>query len=531
MQNSEEGSKHYTQIASLMKPAAPHFVFQRTACYVFGDNKLKESLPTLDVDDAEAMKAWKTLPHVQSCTARLQTLFKHLRIRASAISPGKDFKAPSCALKPKIAQEVLGSQESNIPDAISNPTAMPVHLTDKSKLEPFFDYISSLKLQPNCDVEFKMGALLKGGHLDMCKQVVGPAHLSSLCQAVAKPRKPVIEHFLLGNNVCFEDPAKVTGAFKAQASESTRKNGLNALLEIMQTKYGIKTWYLAGNCISGDILERMRKVLEDNTVCEALWLKRNPVGTDGTRGPAALGRLLAHNKTLQVLDLHNTGLLDGGIMAMDAAERDDMSSGTQTLSGSVLHWLDLSANGITANGAHAVANLIARHLHTLESLLLDINRLGDEGVAVICDALKGSKVLKRLSVGSNRLTDVGLARVCKLAMEIPSLILLNVGHYLSTWDLGEKGNVFSDVSPLLEVIRAHPNIQLVKIEKCGLDHKVTCEALIEEAKKRGTVAVYANQRRFKFGYMTYIPLDDDALRLAKQPKIVDHIYSIYRNNM
>ena len=88
----------------------------------------------------------------------------------------------------------------------------------------------------------------------------------------------------------------------------------------MKDQYGIETWYLAGNCIDGETMHRIADALEHNTVCKSLWLKRNPIGPK--TGAEALGRLLARNRHIEVLDLHNTGLCDAGMVALNAAEEE-----------------------------------------------------------------------------------------------------------------------------------------------------------------------------------------------------------------
>lgn len=56
--------------------------------------------------------------------------------------------------------------------------------------------------------------------------------------------------------------------------------------------------------------------LAGNVHARALWLKRNALGTGGA---AHLGRMLATNRTLELLDVHNTGLFDEGIEALAQA--------------------------------------------------------------------------------------------------------------------------------------------------------------------------------------------------------------------
>ena len=63
------------------------------------------------------------------------------------------------------------SSAGEVPELVRYPVPMPVDVPAYGQLEPFFDYISRLEEQPASDVIFHRGALLAGGHVDMCKQV------------------------------------------------------------------------------------------------------------------------------------------------------------------------------------------------------------------------------------------------------------------------------------------------------------------------------------------------------------------------
>jgi hypothetical protein len=99
----------------------------------------------------------------------------------------------------------------------------------------------SFEAQPTADVKFGRGA----GHLDWCKEVVGPAHMYRLCKVVKDVAYCGIDqHFLIGNNVAFEDPNVVVGDCAVDASAETHEAGVAALLDIMKACMGSKpgTW-------------------------------------------------------------------------------------------------------------------------------------------------------------------------------------------------------------------------------------------------------------------------------------------------
>ncbi|EPZ31886.1 hypothetical protein O9G_003595 [Rozella allomycis CSF55] len=386
---------------------------------------------------------------------------------------------------------------------IEHPEPMPVEVPEYEELEPFFDWICNLQENPEKDVQFKRGALLKGGHLDMCKQVVGPAHLYKLCEAVKKAgAKGFIEHYLMGNNIAFEFPENLNGKGAANATDGTRVEGINAMLEVMKPEYGIKTWYLAGNCINYEILDKMCSVLSDNDVCESLWLKRNPLGKQS--------------------DLHNTGIGDEGLIIMEKELSENPPYSTK------LKHLYLGANGIGLVGAKALKSILKHFKETLETFMIDINRLGDEGIQELSSILKECKNLKRLVVSSNGFTDKGMEIIENLAFELP-LLYLSVGFYKSTEVLGESYNKISNVSPIINIIENHPTIQLLNAEKCGLSKEET-HRMIEASKRKGGVSLYALQQ-IGFHIENVIAHDSNQLKIFRNDPIVDHIFSIYRNKM
>ena len=450
-------------------------------------------------------------PAIASAVGKLKSLLANMRRAMDELARDQ---GKFCKLVPKTDADA----------AISNPEAMPVNVPSLSTLEPFFTWIAGLTHQPSHDVQFEKGALLAGGHVDMCKQVVGPVHMSSFCEAVKKAaEKGIVKHVLMGNNVAFETPERVVGPAALQATELSRSQGIEALLELCHNDYGLKTLYLAGNCIDAEIMERLGKVMECNEVCDSLWLKRNPIGSD--LGAKAVGRMLKHNKRLQVIDLHNTGLLDAGIANM-VTEMSDAD-----IQGSSLKHIHLGANGITEAGAPALAAFLAPYQEQLESLYLDVNRLGDAGMVVVCEVLSKCKGLKRLIVGSNRMGKAGLAKIVETALHVPTLELLDVGFYKSMRDLNEQPNNFQDgaVELLIQLVAEHSNIKFLKAENCGLSQS-DCTKLELAVQERGGITLYANQHLNEPVTMSQVMAHSkEELSAIKNPALVQHIYSIYRN--
>jgi len=516
LQSNQADANQFSGIAFNLhgnKSKGDVYLFTRVALAIFSaaDEYNVNDIPK---EKNGAFQLWCTNLVVASATSKLKSRLKLIRKSAQLLTLTKK------ALKAeKIQAQNYGAE------SIVHPKAMPVDVSDGFLLEPFFNWLSSLTTRPITDVQFQLGALLSGGHLDMCKQVVGPVHMSKLCQAVqTAAARGIVEHFLLGNNIAFEQIDSITGAGATQATTSSREEGISSMLELMRPKYGIKTWYLAGNCIDSEIVEKICAVLEENNVCKSLWLKRNPLGAEAGK---SIGRLIALNKHIEVMDLHNTGLGDAGVKNLNDADAQYSSST------SLLNYIHLGANGITSAAASDLAALFARHLDVMESIYLDINRLGDDGMVPIFEVLSRSKVLKRICVGSNCLTDAGLETVVGAALTIPSLILLDVGFYKSTLHLGEKFNTFTSASPLIKLIQEHRGIQTILVENTSLPVE-QCTLLQDAARARENIFLSARQMNFHGKGERVFPKNShtwETIQSHRHPKLVDDIYSIYRNNM
>jgi Ran GTPase-activating protein (RanGAP) involved in mRNA processing and transport len=300
---------------------------------------------------------------------------------------------------------------------ITDPVPMPVEVSKIEELQPFFDHLSNNTPLINIpQLEFKRGVQYEDGRMDLCKQVVGPPHIGKLMDSLKNNTH--INHFLLGNNII-------------------GLNGANAIHNFLleEHKPQIKTWYLAGNEIDGQSTILLADALKNDTVCEALWLKRNPLKALGGK---YIGELMEINKKIKILDLHNTGLLDEGTKYIfQSLKKND-----------TLRQLYLDADGITIEGARYIAEyfdfLVGNNIKGVTSLWIDMNRIDDDGMILIANSLKNYKYLKRLFVGSNRLSDISVKVLCDNLVDHPNLIVFDLGLYKSTSDLGELPNNFGD---------------------------------------------------------------------------------------
>lgn len=380
----------------------------------------------------------------------------------------------SCCLKQHDGHE-YGPQ-------ILYPRPMPVEITDPSEFESIFAFLENAKVPTR--TLFHKGATFDDGRLDLCKQVVGPSSIVSLCEAVK--RSSIVRHFLLGNNV---------------ALQSDKEKGAQAIASVMASDVPIETWYLAGNCIDHEALSVMSDALVNNKSAKALWLKRNHIGPQ----VSSLNSMLCLNKTLTLLDLANCALGDEGVKTL--------LSNPEQLS---LKHLYLDANAIETEGAKAVADWC--RVGNVRTLFLSINRLGDENCATICRALNGTKI-KRLCLSSTRCGDQTVKTLA--TGSYPSLISLDLGCYKSTKDMGEQpGNLLTDDSVGDVVTLMNSGLKYLSLVESGLSD----EALNSLPEVDGLSIDYGHRSR------RYVHTKDQ-LRIVKHPKCVYNIDSIYRGKM
>ena len=426
-------------------------------------------------------------------------------------------KALSCSLH--LAHRTIGPQRfvkgEPVSMAVAYPEAMPVEVAPAEELAPFFEFLSDPERlsseacdSTNAPLVFTRGAYFPDERMDLCKQVVGPDHIGKLCEVVERPfladvapRWGRVRHFLLGNNIACEGDSTASAQAMARLMANPRAE--------------IETWYLAGNSIGPDAMGILADALEGNVHALALWLKRNPLGAGGA---AAIGRLLARNRTLRLLDVHNTGLFDEGIEAL--AHAFESADGTLHL-----RHLYASANALSERSLEALRPLLTKALPapcSLVSLSLSLNRFGNEGLDVLADILETGALgnMERLDLGSIGLQRPDLSRLTSaLIRHCPKLRSLDLGTYLSTRDLGEKTNQLdSNVTELERLLREHPALELLDVSICGLPASAI-DALVAACGDHQSIhgvrglAMHHTERERRF---------------LKHPRRVLHIDSIYR---
>lgn len=313
-----------------------------------------------------------------------------------------------------VSPEVIAALQSQpISAHVSEPEPEPVTPCTLAELDPLLSH-----LRADAPIEqqtaFSKGTLTPDGRLDLCKQVVGPDGIRPLLGAMMFSHK--VKRLLLGNNIVGDGGAAAIAAFIRERQDSP-----------------LECWYIAGNQIGAAGIEPVCDALAHDTRVTSLWLKRNPLKPAGMRPLAAL---LRANRTLEVLDLVNCGLLDDGLATLLGALIGPGANRT-------LKHLYVGTNGVTERSAPLIADFLAGDCR-LESLYLSCNRLGDDGVAAIAHGLAANRTLQRLSLASNRIGPRGAAALATALTDHPTIALVDLGFTKATNSVGELGNFVGD---------------------------------------------------------------------------------------
>lgn len=327
-----------------------------------------------------------------------------------ALAKGEEKKEWRIMALSEVAFERLRAKP--ISEAVLEPLPEPVQVSSKEQMEPLYVFLHSgqpFSPNMNSDQVFERGTITQDKRLDLCKQVIGPSGIDDLFSALEDENKKggLVKHLLLGNNVCGNGlPARVAEMIAGGSSKLT-------------------TWYIAGNRITGDALLPLCEVLKHDTQVLQLWLKRNPLKELGAVNMASM---LKCNRTLQVLDVVNCGLLDAGAKALAAG-----------LVGSSVRHLYANGNGLSAVGAEAIAAAGGSFLHTLS---LGDNRLNDDGTVAVAKHCGG---VVRLALAASGISDVGARALADLIRASRVLRWLDLGISKSTAALGEVPNRLGDL--------------------------------------------------------------------------------------
>ena len=173
----------------------------------------------------------------------------------------------------------------------------------------------------------------------------------------------------------------------------------------------------------------------------------------GAQGAAALAPAAAASGTLRLLDLSLNEIGDEGVCALARAFGEAGAGGAGGDDDAGLTALSLTANGISARGARALADVLGSGLRRLSSLRLGKNSLLPAGASALAAALPGC-ALTELHLGGCYVADQGAAALGAA---------LSAGARLTTLDLSANGVADAGAAALADclasavALQANPN--------------------------------------------------------------------------
>ncbi|MBW01519.1 Protein phosphatase 1 regulatory subunit 37, partial [Eschrichtius robustus] len=166
----------------------------------------------------------------------------------------------------------------------------------------------------------------------------------------------------------------------------------------LRIRSSLAVLHLENASLSGRPLMLLATALKMNMTLRELYLADNKL--NGLQDSAQLGNLLKFNCSLQILDLRNNHVLDSGLAYICEGLKEQRKG---------LATLVLWNNQLTHTGM-AFLGMTLPHTHSLETLNLGHNPIGNEGVRNLKNGLIGNRSVLRLGLASTKLTCEGRAR-------------------------------------------------------------------------------------------------------------------------
>jgi Ran GTPase-activating protein (RanGAP) involved in mRNA processing and transport len=222
-----------------------------------------------------------------------------------------------------------------------------------------------------------------------------------------------------------------------------RDGGATAFAEILQKGAGLQELDLSRNEINHGGCRAIAKALETNRSLNTLNLANNLMGEAFVDfGPALSvndavldlnvenNMITAHcaaefaaglwRVSLLTLNVSNNAMQDQGLCPILDCLKDARS----------LRYLDVSSTTITGKSMQAVARLL--QLCPMETLELDCNAIGADGLRLLTVALEESDTLQSLNVGSCAMRNTASAALATALLRHPKFTSLNVsGNHIS----------------------------------------------------------------------------------------------------
>jgi Ran GTPase-activating protein (RanGAP) involved in mRNA processing and transport len=315
--------------------------------------------------------------------------------------------------------------------AVGVPHVVPC---DPAELAPLVAWLERREAAA-APLAFPRGTVLPDGRLDLCKQSLGPDGARRVLSALRG--HPAITSVLFG-----------TGAIG--------NTGAAAVADALDDGVVLDTVYLGCNRIDHAGVAALAGAIARSRV-NALWLKRNPLGTGGARAIAALIR---GGTALRVLDLFNCELDDEGVAIVAEALADPASR---------IEHVYLGGNAAGWRAARALAELLAT-TRTLASLGISASRLGDDGAIAVAEGLARNTSLRELGLASNAIGPRGAAAIARAAAQHPRLAVLDLGAVGAARALGERSNHLGNdgAVPIAELIAATTTLRALDLMENGI---------------------------------------------------------------
>ena len=137
-----------------------------------------------------------------------------------------------------------------------------------------------------------------------------------------------------------------------------------------------------------------------------------------------------------------------------------------------IRWLDLSMNGLSEIGVHALIRGIAKNNGSIKSIRLDSSHITDDVLdqLLYCMIMKEYKLipLEELSLRSNSITGKGVSQIAKLMMD-------NQLQYLRKLDLGENpvDDIDMGVIAMASALGQNCSLEELSFDSCS----ICCEGL------------------------------------------------------
>ncbi len=338
-------------------------------------------------------------------------------------------------------------QERPLPELLCPAIRVPeIEPCDPAELEPLLAWLRADTPASEVTV-FPRGTAMPDGRLDLCKQSLGLANATRLFGALRGNHR--VRNLLLG-------------------TDGLRDAGAEAAARMLADPEGptLDTLYLGCNHIEPKGVSALAEAIVQHPV-RALWLKRNPVGSEGAR---ALADMLRRQPALEVLDLTNTQLGDEGVGILADALIEQASAEQGASGPKGLQVLLLGGNGVGPAGAERLAEVLAVHPH-LRELGLAVSRLGDAGARALAGGIADNRGLQALDLASNGIGPDGLAALLEGLRGQARVHSLDLGSTPSTAALGERDNELLDARGgelLGDFLRANPPLAKLDLRHAGI---------------------------------------------------------------